>query len=159
MAKARRGRRRPANDRPPRSLAPLGVCHSARPYSAIVDPSEDMAVQLFEDPYFQWWNASQFALISRPSEAPPPIASRLPAGLFEEDWADSLAALQTSGVEMILRSGVDGDVCGIAFRSRAIRDDFETLLCTAARGLGLAVLPVSQSAFGQMLSESPDAPG
>lgn len=115
---------------------------------------EDAARDLFEDPYFQWWNASQFALVSRPLEVPPRLASPLPSELFEENWPEAIARLQAAGVEMIMRSGVDGDVCAIAFRSSSIRSEFEGMLDTAAAEFGLVVRTVSNAAFGQILSEA-----
>ncbi len=65
---------------------------------------EDAALHLFEDPYFQWWNASQFALVSRPPEVPPPLVSPLPFELFEEIWPNAFALLRAAGVEIIMRS-------------------------------------------------------
>ncbi len=115
---------------------------------------EEAALDLFEDPYFQWWNASQFALVSQPAEMPPRLASPLPAELFEDNWSEAIAPLQAAGIEMIMRSGVDGDVCGVAFRSRPTRNDFEAMLNTAAAECGLVVRTVSNAAFGQILSEA-----
>ncbi len=116
---------------------------------------EDAALDLFEDPYFQWWNASQFALVSRPPEVPPPLVSPLPFELFEENWPNAIALLQTAGVEIIMRSGVDGDVCGLAFCSSSARSEFEGMLHAAAADCGLAVRTLSNAAFGQILSEAP----
>jgi hypothetical protein len=115
---------------------------------------EDAALDLFEDPYFQWWNASQFALVSRPPEVPPPLVSPLPSELFEENWPNAIALLQAAGVDIIMRSGVDGDVCGLAFRSSSIRSEFEGMLDAAAAECGLVVRTVSNAAFGQILSEA-----
>ena len=115
---------------------------------------EDAALDLFEDPYFQWWNASQFALVSCPPEVPPPLASLLSSELFEENWPDAIVPLQAAGVEMIMRSGVDGDVCGVAFRSRSTRSQFDRVLETAAAEFGLGIRTVSNAAFGQILSEA-----
>ena len=115
---------------------------------------EDAALDLFDDPYFHWWNASQFALVSCPRQAPPPLVSPLPAELFAESWPDAIARLQPAGVEMIMRSGVDGDVCGMAFRSSSMRSEFEGMLDVAAAEFGLLVRTVSNAAFGQILSEA-----
>jgi hypothetical protein len=115
---------------------------------------EDAALALFDDPYFHWWNASQFALVSRPPEAPPRLASPLPSELFEENWSDAIARLQPAGVEMIMRSGVDGDVCGMVFLSRSIRTEFEGMLGAAAAEFGLVVRTVSYAAFGDLVSEA-----
>ena len=114
----------------------------------------DAALDLFEDPFYQWWNASQFALVSRPPEVPPPLVSPLPSALFEENWPNAIALLQAAGVEIIMRSGVDGDVCGLAFRSSSARSEFEGLLHTAAAGCGLAVRTLSNAAFGKILSKA-----
>jgi hypothetical protein len=115
---------------------------------------EDAVLGLFEDPHFHWWNASQFALVSRPPEVPPPLLSPLPSELFEENWPNAIALLRAAGVEIIMRSGVDGNVCGLAFRSSPIRAEFEGMLRAAAAHGGLAVRTVSNAAFGQILSEA-----
>ena len=115
---------------------------------------EDAALDLFEDPYFQWWNASQFALVSRPPEVPPPLVSPLPFELFEENWPNAIALLQAAGVEIIMRSGVDGDVCGLAFCSNSARSEFEGMLHTAAADCGLAVRTLSNAPLGQILLEA-----
>lgn len=140
-----------ATQNPWRRLLPGGALTTI---SLLSTRREEVAVDLFEDPYFQWWNASQFALVSRPPEMPPRLASPLPAELFEDNWPEAMARLQAAGVDMIMRSGVDGDVCGLAFRSRSTRSDFERVLNTAADECGLVVRTVSNSAFGQILSEA-----
>ena len=61
--------------------------------------------------------------------------------------------LEAAGVEIIMRSGLDGDVCGLAFRSVPVRREFEEILHTVAADRGLAVRTVSNAAFGQILSE------
>lgn len=111
---------------------------------------EDVALDLFDDPYFHWWS-SQFALVSSPRQVPPPLVSPLPSELFAEKWPEAIARLQPAGVEMILRSGVDGDVCGIAFRSSSMRTEFEGKLAMAAAEFGLVVRTVASAAFGQIL--------
>ena len=111
-------------------------------------------LELFEDPVFEWWNASQFALVSRPPEAPPRLPAHLPPEIFGDEWTASLADLGRAGVGMILRSGVDGDVCGVAFRSRALRDEFEGRLGVSAADCGLVVRRVSSVAFGDLLAEA-----
>jgi hypothetical protein len=55
---------------------------------------------------------------------------------------------------MIMRSGVDGDVCGMAFRSSPTRSEFEGMLGAAAAEFGLVVRTVPNPAFGQILSEA-----
>jgi hypothetical protein len=115
---------------------------------------EDAALDLFEDPFFQWWNASQFVLVSRPPEVPPPLASPLPSELFEENWPNAIPLLQAAGVEIIIRSGVDGDVCGLAFLASSTRSEFEGMLDMAAAECGLIVHTVSNKAFGEILSEA-----
>lgn len=139
------------------AVATQGTCRRLLTWGASTIPllstcREDVALDLFEDPYFQWRNASQFALVSCRPEVPPPLVSPLPAELFEENWPDAIARL--AGVEMIMRSGVDGDVCGVAFRSSSMRSDFEGMLDTAAAEFGVVVHTVSNTAFGQILSES-----
>jgi len=120
---------------------------------------EDAALELFGDPYFQWWNASQFALVSRPPEVPPPLGSPLPSELFEDNWAEAIGPLRAAGVEIVMRSGVDGDVCGLAFGSREIRNDFESVLEAAAAEFGLVVIAVSCADFGQILSDAANLSG
>jgi hypothetical protein len=115
---------------------------------------EEAALGLFEDPYFQWWNASQFALVSCPPQVPPPLTSPLPSELFEENWWEAMVPLKGAGVKMIMRSGVDGDVCGLAFRSGLVRSQFEGALVSAAAEFGLVLRSVSNTAFGQISSEA-----
>lgn len=53
-----------------------------------------------------------------------------------------------------MRSGVDGDVCGIVFANAEVRRAFEGLLEAAAAEHGLMVRTVSYADFGQLLSEA-----
>ncbi len=115
---------------------------------------EDAALDLYDDPSFQRWNASQSALVSRPPDVPPPHVSPLPFEHFEENWPNAIALLQAAGVEIIMRSGVDGDVCGLAFCSNSARSEFEGMLHTVAADCGLAVRTLSNAAFGQILPEA-----
>jgi hypothetical protein len=115
---------------------------------------ETVAELLFEDPYYQWWNASQFALVSRPPDKLPARPLRFVGGLFEEGWA-SVATAATAGgtVEAVMRSGVDGDVCGFVFANAEVRRAFEGLL-EAATENGLVVRTVSYADFRELLSEA-----
>lgn len=118
----------------------------------------DLAHVLFDDPYYQWWNASQFALVSCPAETPPTKLSPLPHELFEDNWSQAVPQLTASGVDMILRAGVDGEVCGLAFRSTSVRRQFETMFDMAAAEYGFSVSRVSYRAFGEILSKALDNP-
>jgi hypothetical protein len=114
-----------------------------------------VAELLFEDPYYQWWNTSQFALVSRPPEKLPARPWRFVAELFEEGWAGVAAAAAAGGaVEAVMRSGVDGDVCGLVFGNAEVRREFEGLLEAAAAENGLVVRTVSYADFGQLLAEA-----
>lgn len=124
------------------------------PLTLLSTRREAAALELFEDPVFEWWNAAQFALVSRPPEIPPRLPPQLPSEIVGDDWTSTLADLEGAGVEMMLRSGVDGDVCGVAFRSRALRDEFEGQLENSAAECGLAVRRVSSVAFGDLLAEA-----
>jgi hypothetical protein len=116
---------------------------------------ETVAELLFEDPYYQWWNASQFALVSRPAEKLPARPWRFVGELFGEEWAGIAAAAGAGGaVEAVMRSGVDGDVCGLVFANAEVRRAFEGLLEAAAEEDGLVVRTVSCADFGQLLSEA-----
>lgn len=116
---------------------------------------ETVAELLFEDPYYQWWNASQFALVSRPTKSLPARPWRFVEELFEEGWSGVAAAAEAEGaVEAVMRSGVDGDVCGLVFANGAVRRAFEELLEAAAAEHGLVVRTVSYADFGQLLSEA-----
>jgi hypothetical protein len=125
---------------------------------------ETVAELLFEDPYYQWWNATQFALVSRPPEKLPARPWRFVGELFEKGWAGVAAAAAAGGaVEAVMRSGVDGDVCGLVFANAEVRRAFEGLLEAAAAEDGLVVRTVSYTDFGQLLSEAltegPATPG
>jgi len=120
-----------------------------------------VAELLFEDPYFQWWNASQFALVSRPPEKPPVQPWRFAVGLLEEGWAGVAAAAAAEGAaDVVMRSGVDGDVCGLAFANGEVRRAFEVLLEAAAAENGIGVRTMSYREFQQSLSDAlPEGPG
>jgi hypothetical protein len=109
---------------------------------------EDVVFNLFDDPDFPWWHSGQFALLSRPPDTPPPLVSPLPFELFSDDWPKAIGPLSAAGVEIVMRSGVDGDACGVAFQSHTIRRAFVGMLETAASGDGFVVRSVSYAAFG-----------
>jgi hypothetical protein len=116
---------------------------------------ETVSELLFEDPYYQWWNASQFALMSRRTDTLPIAAWRFVGELFEEAWADVAAAAEAKGMmEAVMRSGVDGDICGLVFANAEVRRTFEALLQGAAAEHGLVLRTVSFAEFGQLLSEA-----
>jgi hypothetical protein len=116
---------------------------------------ETVAELLFEDPYYQWWNASQVALVSRATKSLPATPWRFIGELFEEGWGRVAAAAEAEGaVEAVMRSGVDGDVCGLVFANGKVRRAFERLLEAAAAELGLVVRTVSYTDFGQLLSDA-----
>jgi hypothetical protein len=116
---------------------------------------ETVAELLFEDPYYQWWNASQLALVSRPPEKLPARPWRFVGELFGEEWAGIAAAAGAGwAVEAVMRSGVDGDVSGLVFANAEVRRGFEGLLEAAAEEDGLVVRTVSCADFGQLLSEA-----
>jgi hypothetical protein len=117
---------------------------------------ETVADLLFEDPYYQWWNASQFAIVSRPPEKLPVKPWQFAKDLFEDGWAGTAAA--QGDVDVVLRSGVDGDVCGIAFATGAIRQTFGELLHAAAGSYGVSLRMVPSADFGQLLSEALGGP-
>lgn len=73
----------------------------------------------------------------------------------EEGWGGVAAAAEAEGaVEAVMRSGVDGDVCGLVFANAEVRRAFEGLLEAAAVEYGLMVRTVSYADFGQLLSEA-----
>jgi len=116
---------------------------------------ETVAELLFEDPHYQWWNASQLALVSRPPEKLPESPWRFVGKLFEDGWAAvAAAAAAATLVEVVMRSGVDGDVCGFVFANAEVRRVFEGLLEVAAAEDGLVVRTVSCADFAQLLSEA-----
>jgi hypothetical protein len=108
---------------------------------------------LFDDPFYQWWNASQFALLSQPPESPPDLASESfsPSDLLGDQWAKTLAGFTRGGVKAILRPGVDGDVIGLLCSSPEFRDEIEAKIQMAANecGLGFRLLP--EAAFAASL--------
>lgn len=115
---------------------------------------ETVAGLLFEDPYYQWWNASQFALMSQPTKSLPARPWSFVGELFREGWGGVAAAAEAGGaVDAVMRSGVDGDVCGLVFANVEVRRAFEALLEAAAAEHGLMVRTVSYADFGQLLSE------
>ena len=118
---------------------------------------EESARRLFDDPFYQWWNQAQFALLSRPAERPPNILEE-PAGsdLFDSRWLAAITDLKGRGVDAILRPGVDGDVLGVLCSSRDVRSEVEELVALAATDFQLAFRRVAEEDFASLLSTTAD---
>jgi hypothetical protein len=119
---------------------------------------EEMAHLLFDDAVYQWWNQSQFALLST-SPASAPNFPALPGDLFEPDWTDTLSDLKESGVDAVLRPGVDGDVAGLLASSNQVRAEIEEAIQRAAGDLGLAFHVVPEQEFAVSLLTAVDESG
>src|SRR5262249_12274153 len=96
---------------------------------------------------------------SRPAAVPPDFPEHsavLTGDLFEAEWMATLASLKPSGVEAILRPGVDGDVIGVLCSSPELRAQLEDSLRTSAAGCGLAVQLVPEHEFAASLFTATD---
>jgi hypothetical protein len=135
-----------------RAVRPRDLIRS--PHVTLLSTSrEEAARHLFDDPFYQWWNQTQFVLLSRPAEQPPDISEEpaLSGDLFELRWATAMSKLARRGVDVILRPGVDGDVIGALCSSREVRTEFEERLELAATDFDLAIRVLPEQEFASLL--------
>ena len=129
------------------SIASVMFMSSASGVTATRQP--DVAVRAFEDPGFPWWLQAQALLLSDPAADPPNIDEPTLLALLAEDWVARAAALETKGVQGVVRPGVDGDVAGLL----ALSDSFDVRLIASlereARQAGMDMAIVSESALGE----------
>jgi hypothetical protein len=134
----------------------------SRRVSLLSTSREESARRLFDDPFYQWWNQAQFALLSRPAERPPNILEEpaLGSDLFDSRWSAAITDLKRRGVDAILRPGVDGDVMGVLCSSRDVRSEVEEMVGLAATDFQLAFRRVAEEEFASLLStRADDSPG
>ena len=107
----------------------------------------DTAQRLFDDAGFPWWMQGQVAMLSEPESPPPDLDEDRVLALFGEDWADHAASLVLSGIEGIVRPGVDGDVAGLLTLTDAFDRAMLAGLEKETRGAGLEWSVVSEEEF------------
>jgi hypothetical protein len=107
----------------------------------------ERAARLFDSSYFHWWAQAQFALLSAPDAAPPPIDAEAVSGLLGDGWQDVVRSLGSSGVIGGMRPGTDGDLLGLFFLDPARGDAFLSALAREAELDGLTVTEVPSEAF------------
>lgn len=116
---------------------------------------EEAARELFDDAAFPWRLQGQFALISRPTTPPPEFGGfQLPDRLFDDDWADSLQELGPTGIEAIIRPGVDGDVIGLACASMDVRRRIEDDIRLVAGELDIGSRELREETFAAALAST-----
>ena len=107
----------------------------------------DIVSRVFGDPGFPWWLQGQVVLLSDPEAAPPDVDEARLFGLLEDDWAHRSAALAATGVQGVVRPGVDGAVVGLL----ALDELFDARLLESleweARRAGMAWSAVPESAL------------
>ncbi len=115
---------------------------------------EEAVHGLFDDPAYPWHYQGQFALLSRPAAIPPNLSvlGEIPGNIIEPDWADALSELRGTGVESIIRPGVDGSVVGLLCTSHELRQEVEESIYYAASTFGLACRHLSEEAFAASLA-------
>jgi hypothetical protein len=119
---------------------------------------ETSALGLFDDPFYQWWNQTQFTLVSHQNAPPPKVsdAAASLAELFTPRWATTISTMQRRGVDAILRPGVDGDVIGCICSSEQARREFEQSLELAAGDFELGCRLVREEEFESLLLTARD---
>lgn len=103
--------------------------------------------RLFDSSYFHWWAQAQFALLSAPDAAPPPIDGESISALLGDGWQDVVRSLGSSGVIGGMRPGTDGDLLGLFFLDPADGDAFLGALAREAEADGLTLTEVPSEAF------------
>ena len=146
------------------TVIPLNAAHGWRSaLKAVLNSSElvllsttreDALRTMFADPAYPWWLQGQFALLSRPSTNLPDLMPHfaLLRDLIEPGWAGTLDELRGTGIEAIIRPGVDGSVAGMQCVSPEIRREIEEGISRAALDFGLTSRLLSEDAFALALS-------
>ncbi len=116
----------------------------------------DKVIRLFDDGTYPWWLQGQIVLLSEPKQIMPEIDRQSLLSLFEDDWMQQALYLQSTGIQCVVRPGVDGDVAGFLFLTDAFRNRFLKTLEDESRADGFewSLLPetdfVSSIAVQQM---------
>jgi hypothetical protein len=108
------------------------------------------AIRLFDDSAYPWWLQGQVVMLSQPDVAPPDITLEALLGLVSDKWLESGDGITDSGVQAIVRPGVDGDVAGLL----SLDTEFEKLILAKLEGqtrrFGLAFAIVPENAFAYL---------
>jgi hypothetical protein len=104
---------------------------------------------------YPWWNQAMPILLSAPASPPPDIDRPLFFDLLRDphgaQWPDHCGRLAPIGVLAVLRSGVDGDLCGLFTPSHRERAPFLAALEHETRDAGLGWASLDFAAFMEHL--------
>lgn len=140
-----------------RMLCVIATRQNTRRLPMVSTTREETARELFDDAAFPWCLQGQFALISRSTATPPEFGKdfQLPSSLIDNNWADSLRELRPTGIEAIIRPGVDGDVIGMVCSSIEVRCRIEDDIRAAAGELDTGTRELHEEAFAAALASTP----
>lgn len=110
-------------------------------------------MQLFEDTAFPWHFQGQLALLGNGEL----IASRLTRpqllSLMDEDWVMHAQMLAGSGIQAVLRPGVDGNVIGLWSVTGQVQESLMQAMETAAQRAGIGWRRVNEDELMAQLAQ------
>jgi hypothetical protein len=107
------------------------------------------AVQMFDDGGFPWWMQAQVALVSNADAAPPSLDRERVLNLLAADWTSHVGALGESGIRVVMRPGVDGDVAGLLSLLPDAESELIGALEAHCRNAGIAWSIVPEDEFAR----------